>query len=82
MARLRIVDVSELEPPEPLTVALEAVRELSGDELLVLRHRREPFPLYTMLAEMGFSYNVRKGTVTPVEVVIWLGRGEVPRAGA
>lgn len=73
MRRARIVDVSDLEPPRPMEVALATLRELADDEYLVFRHRREPFPLYAMLTEMGFSYRVRAGTVTPIEVVIWDG---------
>lgn len=82
MARARVLDVSELEPPEPMVRVLAALRELGDDEFLVFRHRREPFPLYPMLTEMGFSYRVRKGEVTPVEVLIWAGEGEEPQADA
>lgn len=71
MARPRIVDVSGLEPPQPMQVALANLRELAADEYLVLRHRREPIPLYAMLRELGFVHRARKGSVTAIEVVIW-----------
>ncbi len=76
MLRARIVDVSELEPPEPMAVALASLRELGVDEYLVLRHRREPIPLFPMLIEMGFACRVRDGRATPIEVVIW--RSDAP----
>ena len=78
MRRARIVDVSELEPPRPLAVAVAALRELGDGQYLVVRHRREPVPLYAMLTEMGFSYRVREGAVTPIEVVIWASSDEPP----
>lgn len=71
MLRERILDVSELEAPEPLRAAVAAIHELGEGEYLCMRHRREPFPLYRMLAEMGFSYRVRDGECTRYEIVIW-----------
>jgi hypothetical protein len=71
MARARVVDVSELEPPEPMTVALATLRDLAPDEYLVLRHRREPIPLYAMLTGLGFAWRLRTGSVTAFEVLIW-----------
>jgi hypothetical protein len=80
MLRCRTVDVSALEPPQPMEVALAALRELAADEYLVLQHRREPVPLYAMLAAMGFCHRVRPGRATAVEVVIWRAGGEAPEA--
>ncbi|MBK8975669.1 MAG: DUF2249 domain-containing protein [Planctomycetes bacterium] len=71
MSADRIVDVSDLPPPEPMRVALAALAELRPGERLILRHRREPFPLYPMLAELGFSHRTRPGAVTSYEIVIW-----------
>ena len=78
MPRARIVDVSELEPPQPMQVALENLRTLADGEYLVLQHRREPYPLYAMLAEIGFCYRARKGARTAIEVLIWARDADEP----
>lgn len=71
MTRERILDVSELEAPEPFRLAVAAVGELEEGEYLCMRHRREPFPLYEMLDKLGFSYRVREGMHTRCEILIW-----------
>lgn len=52
------LDVSELPPPEPLERALDALAELPAGDRLVLRHRRQPFPLYDLLRRMGYRWEV------------------------
>jgi uncharacterized protein (DUF2249 family) len=52
----RVLDVSELVPPEPLERILAALDELGRGEELLVRHRREPFPLYNLLRNMGFDW--------------------------
>ena len=71
MMRERVLDVSELEAPEPFRLALAAINELEDGEYLRLCHRREPFPLYETIARMGFSYRVRDGARTKYEILIW-----------
>jgi len=71
MTRERVLDVSELEAPEPFREALAAIGELGEGEYLCMRHRREPFPLYESLTELGFAYRVRKGDRTRYEILIW-----------
>ena len=51
------VDVSNLAPPEPMTVILKQLAELAHHECLLVKHRRQPFPLYEKLNEAGFSYH-------------------------
>ncbi len=51
------VDVSGLEPPEPMTVILSHLATLSEGECLQVEHRRQPFPLYEKLAAAGFAYH-------------------------
>ena len=41
----RVLDVSDLEPPEPLERILDALDQLGTGDWLHVRHRREPFPL-------------------------------------
>lgn len=50
------VDVSALEPPEPMTVILTYLARLTAQECLLIKHRRQPFPLYEKLNNAGFSY--------------------------
>ncbi len=71
MAQERRVDVSSLEPPEPMQAVIEALRGLGEDEYLVMCHRRQPLPLFAMLLEMGHCYRVRAGALTSYEIVIW-----------
>ncbi|MCP3984988.1 MAG: DUF2249 domain-containing protein [bacterium] len=71
MTKERVLDVSELEPPEPFRMALAAIDALEEGEFLRMCHRREPFPLYQTLDRMGFSYRVRAGARTRYEILIW-----------
>lgn len=50
------IDVSELEPPEPMERILAHLQQLQTGQLLRVRHRREPFPLYPLLEQAGFEY--------------------------
>jgi hypothetical protein len=54
--QLITVDVSNLEPPEPMTVILTQLANLSQQACLLVKHRRQPFPLYEKLNDAGFSY--------------------------
>jgi uncharacterized protein (DUF2249 family) len=54
----RVLDVSNLPAPEPLERTLDALCELSQGDRLLLRHRRQPFPLYDMLRRMGYRWQV------------------------
>jgi tRNA 2-thiouridine synthesizing protein A len=51
----REVDARYLEPPEPFVLAMEALDSLAAGERLRLLLFREPFPLYKVLEENGFS---------------------------
>lgn len=51
------VDVSALAPPEPMTIILTHLAKLTAQECLLVKHRREPFPLYEKLSKAGFSYH-------------------------
>jgi len=51
------VDVSGLAPPEPMSVILKHLAKLAEHECLLIKHRREPFPLYEKLESNGFSFH-------------------------
>jgi len=52
------LDVSDLPPPEPFERALDALHALAPGDRLLLRHRRQPYPLYDLLRGMGCRYEV------------------------
>jgi len=57
------IDVSDLEPPEPMERILARLRQLRAGQLLRVRHRREPFPLYPVLEQSGYKhYCIQTGT--------------------
>lgn len=71
MSRAIILDVSDREPPEPLTATLESAARLREGEYLRMRHRRYPCLLFDNLAAQGFDYAVRGGEQVACEVLIW-----------
>lgn len=67
----RILDVSDLEPCEPLERTLQAVGNLNAGEYLRVIHRREPHLLYPVLEKMGFDWRIRPGGASEFEIYIW-----------
>jgi len=65
------LDVRDLDPPEPLQQALAALPLLKPGEQLRMLHHREPFPLYAMLRERGFTYRTTQMDDGSYEVLIW-----------
>lgn len=51
-----LLDVRELDHPLPLEMAVDAFRNLSGGEVLHMIHRREPLPLFTIIAQNKGRY--------------------------
>ena len=71
MSREHLLDVADLEPPEPLERALEAIGALPQGSYVRMLHRREPLLLYPILDERGFTWLVRVGDDAPLEILIW-----------
>lgn len=65
-----LLDVSDLEPPEPLVLTLEAAEQLQPGQYVHMLHRREPCMLYDNLGD-SFQHYQREGFTTAVEVFIW-----------
>ena len=65
------LDVSGLEPPEPLVRALAEADRLEPGQYLHMRHRREPCLLYPNLDKRGFSHVTRASRDGEFEVFIW-----------
>lgn len=70
-ATVHELDVRELEPPEPMQRALDAIARLKPGEQLRMRHHREPYPLYTILNERGFSHRTTQLADNSYEILIW-----------
>ena len=65
------LDVSQLEAPEPMTAILEAIEKLPPGNFLYVYHRREPFPLYTLLQEMNMKWLTRGDDSGMFHIHIW-----------
>ena len=66
-----LLDVSDLEPPEPLELTLESADNLKPGQYLRMLHRRDPCMLYGNLDNNHFKYFQREGSTTAVELFIW-----------
>ncbi len=71
MADELLLDVSDLEPPEPLELTLNAAEQLKPGQYIRMLHRREPCLLYSNLEASHFKYLQRKGKTVAIEVFIW-----------
>ena len=71
MTQEHFLDVRDLEPPEPLVVALDAAHALTPGGYLRMYLRHEPFPLYRLLDQEGFRHLGRHSTDSAFEVFIW-----------
>lgn len=65
------VDVSDLAPPEPMTVILKQLSVLTVHQCLLIKHKRQPFPLYEKLVEAGFSYHCVVHAQDAIELYIF-----------
>ena len=75
----RVLDVSELAPPEPFERVLAALETLAAGEYLRMLHRREPLLLYPWLQEHGFEWLTQPGRATEFEIIIWRGTDTAAR---
>ena len=74
MAGDLILDVRELEPPEPLEKVLEALCTLEAGQRIRMIHHREPHPLYPILQREGFGHKTHFTDEGMVEIIIWHSR--------
>lgn len=65
-----VLDVREMEPPEPMVLTLEALETLPPDGTLLQINVRVPQFLLPLLEERGFSYEVRQQAPDLVRVFI------------
>jgi hypothetical protein len=72
------LDVSDLEPPEPMVRILEAAARLGPKQTLFVEHRRRPVFLYPQLDAQGFVHTTRE--LGPGRVQLQIQRREEPLA--
>lgn len=65
------IDVSGLEPPQPMERIFARLPRLQTGQLLRVRHRREPFPIYPMLAQAGFEHCCIRTGAESFQIYIW-----------
>ena len=65
------IDVSDLEPPEPMERIFTQLKQLRAGQLLRVRHRREPFPLYPMLEQAGYKHCCIPSGTEAFLIYIW-----------
>jgi len=66
-----LLDVSMLEPCEPLERSLDAIRSLHAGDYLRLIHRRDPQMLYPLLEKSGFSWYCKAVDESDYQIFIW-----------
>ncbi|MCG8426277.1 MAG: DUF2249 domain-containing protein [Chromatiales bacterium] len=66
------LDVSELEPCEPLEQTLSAIDQLQPGDFLHVFHRREPLLLFPLLEKKGVGWHCREGGPAGYEIYIWM----------
>ncbi len=65
------LDVSDLEPPDPLTKSVQALEKLQAGEFLCLLHRREPCLFIPLLEEQGFKYLMKNLRNEQTILIAW-----------
>lgn len=65
------LNVSHLAPPEPMTEILKSLSSLASDQYLKVNHRRQPFPLFPILAENNWGYRVLVNSDDQVTIFIF-----------
>ena len=71
MPRENLIDVCNLEPPEPFERVMDGLSLLgAGDTLRVVIDRR-PVPLFRVLERNGYAYREEPSARALLEIVIW-----------
>lgn len=69
--KIRQLDVSDLEPCEPLQRIIQESADLATGEILQVFHRREPHLLYPMLEKSGLCWDCTQLAQDRFEIKIW-----------
>ena len=68
-----LLDVRDLEPPEPLQQVLGVLDSLPGGHYLRVVHRRDPKCLLQLVEQLGFAHKVRCIRDGKFEIFVWSG---------
>ena len=74
------VDVSRLDPPEPMEVILDKLGELGEGDYLKVHHSRNPVPLFRILRDLSYESVMRSPSPGHFEILIWA-KGQPPPPG-
>jgi uncharacterized protein (DUF2249 family) len=67
---LILLDVSELEPPQPMHQIIAALKQLQTGDVLVVKHRRKPIPLFEVI-EGQYHYKCRQIAEGHFQLLFW-----------
>lgn len=66
-----VLDVCNLEPPEPFERVMDALDRVGPGDRLRVRIDRRPVPLFRALERNGFAYRETPGDGFLLEITIW-----------
>lgn len=66
-----VVDARMMQPPEPFERTMEMLDTLQPGERMLLQLYREPHPLYRVLMQNGYRYEIELLPDGTVEILIW-----------
>ncbi len=67
----QVLNVSELDPPEPLERILDALADMPDDDWLRVIHRMNPVPMYSIVKGMGYLCDTTQVAPRRFEILIW-----------
>jgi hypothetical protein len=73
-----IVDARGLEPPEPMDKALAGLASLAPGQRMRFKIHREPYPLYRILQQNDYAWQVTQDADGNFEILIWEKGQRVP----
>jgi uncharacterized protein (DUF2249 family) len=71
MSKEILLEVHDLQPPQPMELALDALDKLQLGEYIKMVHRMQPFPLFKILDENSFRYRVTDSDTSAFDIYIW-----------
>lgn len=70
MVKVIKLDVSELEPPQPMRVICQKLEDMPQGTILHVFHRRKPVPLFELLQER-YNYRHIEQSENRHDIYIW-----------
>ena len=73
-----LIDVSELEAPEPFEKVVALVSAMKPGQYIRMLHRKQPLPLIQMLEDNGYACRAIEHQPSDWEILIWNKSDVVP----